>query len=153
VVQPVKTPREFQVRNDEKQIQISMQEIFPLAGSLLWSTFECTTTLDKGEVREPVLVKVYQNDKDKEIAGDIVNSGSSDVVRLFRSVTSQSKGWIPFCRAIHPAFGEVYPIAALPYGEGYLIVAGIEMDTSGFEKIIASISNFCARLQRTATID
>ena len=64
-----------------------------------------------------------------------------------------SKNCIPFCRANRENFGEVYPIGAIRYGYGYLVVAGIEMDETGFEKVVTSIDNFCRWLKKEAAID
>ena len=42
------------------------------------------------------------------------------------------------CYANSSNFGDVYPIAAIPYGCGYLLTARIKMDEVGFEMVLAS---------------
>ena len=138
---------------DPKEIKLLLQEVLPFAGSLLWSQFGCVTTVDSSTVRGPQSLRITQTQEDIAIAGDIVRVGGSDIVREFRCVTSKTRDLIPFCRASHPSFGEVYPFAAIPHGQGYLVVAGIEMDNFGFEKILAVLGNFCSWLKRDARVD
>jgi len=73
-------------------------------------------------------------------------------VMEFRAVREPTPKCIPFLRA-KTVFGEVYPIAAIPYGKGYLIICGMDLNTdltvmgvdlnkSEFEKISIMIENF-----------
>jgi hypothetical protein len=88
-------------------------------------------------------VEVYQKDEDKRIAGDLVNVGGSNKIQEFRAIV---KNCIPLLRASRPEpeFKEIYPIAAVPYGWGYLITAGVNMvSLAEFEKLVVAVDNFC----------
>lgn len=137
-----------ELRLEPGKAAVKWQELFPLASSLLWSGFGCSTTYGP---TGPQPVEITQTEEDKRVSGDLRETGSGNVVREFRSLTS--KNCISFCRANRENFGEVYPIGAIRYGYGYLVVAGIEMDETGFEKVVTSIDNFCRWLKKEAAID
>jgi len=102
------------------------------------------TTSDTPTHSGPFLLKVFQNDVDKQIVGDLINVGGDDVVQKFRALTKESKNCIPLLRAYRSDFGEVYPIGAIQYGKGYLIVAGMNLTKEAeFKKLVKAIDAFC----------
>ena len=114
------------------------------SGSLFWREFDAVTTSDTPEHAEAFELEVYQTEEDKRIADDLVNVGGGNKVREFRALTKDTKNLIPLLRASRPDFGEVYPIAAIPYGFGYLIVGGMNMvGKAEFEKLVVGVDNFC----------
>ena len=62
-------------------------------------------------------------------------------IKRFRALTSGTSDYIPFIRQKGDAS---FPIAAIPYGKGYIIHAGIHLhsDTSNeFEMLVSIINN------------
>ncbi|MCJ7635094.1 hypothetical protein MUP77_22225, partial [Candidatus Bathyarchaeota archaeon] len=70
---------------------------------------------------KPTSTPVYQKNEDLELFGDIENEGGKGVLE-FRSPWDDSISIFPALRARHEN-REAYPIAAVPYGEGYLIIS------------------------------
>jgi HEPN domain-containing protein len=81
-------PRALLRNSDDpkEMLRVVMEEVMPLGSSLLWSEFGCRTTF--GGDQGPQSLALRQNEHDREIAGDIVSVGSTDIVREFRSLTS-----------------------------------------------------------------
>lgn len=133
------------IKVNKGQIIIDRFQIFlPFAGSLLWKEFNVRTTSDTPTHSGPFQLKVFQSDADKQIADDLTNIGDSNMIQEFRALTRETKDCIPLLRAYRPDFGEVYPIGAIQYGKGYLIVAGMNMTTEvEFKKLVTAIDGFC----------
>lgn len=118
-----------------------------LTETLLRQRFRVATTMEK-----ETLVQVFQDKEDRNYVGDLQDVGGIRVAMEFRAAREPTPKCIPFLRA-RTKFGVVYPIAAIPYGKGYLIVSGMHLDTkltvmgtdlakSEFEKIAVMIENF-----------
>lgn len=121
------------------------------SGSLFWREFEAITTADTPVHAGAFLLEVYQSEEDREVAGDLVSVAGSNKVREFRAPTKDTKNCIPLLRASRPDFGEVYPIAAIPYGLGYLIVGGMNtISEVEFEKLVVGVDNFCSWVAKKA---
>lgn len=90
--------------------------------------------------RPSVSTKVYQRKEDVKIFGDLVLEGGSDLVYEFRS--AEKDNVVPALRTIIDE-KEMYPLYAVPYGKGYLLVAGMSLTTSGveFKKMVKAISS------------
>lgn len=118
-------------------------------GSLFWREFDALTTSDTPIFSGINELEVYQTEEDKKIASDLINVGESNKVYEFRALRKETKGLVPFLRARRPDFGEVYPIAAVKIGFGYLIVGGMHTKTlSEFEKLAVAIDSFCNWLSK-----
>lgn len=115
------------------------------AGSLLWRELEVATTSDTPQHSGIKPLVVRQEGSDKEIAGDITTVGGSGEVLEFRAIRKDAtRDVIPLLRADRPDFGEIYPIAAIRRGFGYLIAGGMyTKTTSEFEKLAVAVDNFC----------
>jgi len=115
------------------------------AGSLSWRDLEVITTSDTPKMSGINQLDVYQEEDDKHVAGDIVNLGGQSKVYEFRALRKDAtRDVVPFIRTKRPDFGEVYPIAAVSRGYGYLIVGGMHTkSTSEFEKLVVATDNFC----------
>jgi HEPN domain-containing protein len=115
------------------------------AGSLAWRDLGIITTSDTELMHGINQLDAFQEEVDKSIAGDIVDLGGLNKVFEFRAVQGDAtKEAIPLLRARRPDFGEVYPIAAVKRGFGYLLVGG--MNTKGpseFEKLSTAVDGFC----------
>lgn len=121
------------------------------AGSLLWREFDALTTSDTPKFAGIKELRVYQTGQDKQIAGDLINVGETDQIHEFRAIRKETKDVIPLLRTSRPDFKEVYPIAAIPYGLGYLIMCGMyTKGKSESEKLAVAVDNFCNWLVKKA---
>lgn len=117
-------------------------------GSLSWRDLGIITTADTPQMSGANELEVFQEENDRNIAGDLVNLGGQNKVHEFRAVRKDAtKEAIPLLRARRPDFEEIYPIAAVRRGFGYLIVGGMHTKTvSEFEKLAVAVDNFCGWL-------
>jgi hypothetical protein len=124
-----------------------------LLDTLLKQHFNVATTMGKES-----LVAVYQNKEDRKYVEDIEDIGGTRIVMEFRAVREPTPKCIPFLRA-KTNFGVIYPIAAVPFGKGYLILCGMHLDTklmvmgvdldkAEFEKIATAIENFIEAIKK-----
>jgi hypothetical protein len=114
-------------------------------GSLTWRDLGIITTADTPQMSGSNEIDVFQEQNDKEMAGDLVNIGGLSKVHEFRAVRKDlTKDVIPLLRAKRPDFGEVYPIAAVRKGFGYLIICGMHNKAAPeFERTSIMIDKFC----------
>jgi len=138
------------VRIQGKELYLDrFQLLLNFAGSLLYRELDAITTFDTPEFGGVNQLEVYQKEEDKEIVGDIVDAGGEKKVHEFRALRKETNGLTPFLRAQRPGFGEVYPIAAVKIGFGYLIVGGMHTKSSSeFEKLALVVDRFCDWLFR-----
>jgi hypothetical protein len=98
------------------------------------------------------IFQTHQANEDIQYVGNLAQIGGSNQVFVFRSIMPITRCCIPFLRAHIPNFGEVYPIAGIPYERGLLIVCGMDLQTTAtvgniniargeFEKVCSSINN------------
>jgi hypothetical protein len=89
---------------------------------------------------DAIEIEVYQTKEDIERVGNIIDAGGSNKVNQFRAVRPETPNVIPLLRQIE---NKIYPIAAIPYGQGYLIVGGMNVVTSSeFEKLSLTVLNW-----------
>jgi HEPN domain-containing protein len=120
------------------------------AGSLSWRELGVITTGDTPQMAGANELDVYQEESDKAIAGELVNAGGQSKINEFRAVRKDAtKDAIPLLRTRRPDFGEVYAIAAISRGFGYLMACGMHTKSnSEFEKVTLAIDNFCDWLSK-----
>lgn len=98
------------------------------------------------------IFQTQQANEDIQYVGDLSQVGGTNQVFVFRPVMPITRSCIPFLRANVPNFGEVYPIAGIPYERGLLVVCGVDLSTNArvgniniargeFEKICSTIAN------------
>jgi hypothetical protein len=104
-----------------------MQKLLPFSGTLLWRVFSAQTTSDTKEHSGPYLLEVTQNEEDVNNFGVLADIGGDKKVSEFRALMKKTKECIPLLRGYRPEFGEVYPIATIPYGSGYLLTNGMNI--------------------------
>lgn len=111
-----------------------------LKDSFLFLEFGVETTGDEftnGKLvfKEPAEVEVYQKSGDKKYTGEI---NLPQKLKRFRAATVKTSDYIPFVREKED---KSFPIVAVRYGKGYLIQAGIflESETSEEFKLLISI--------------
>ncbi len=97
----------------------------------------------------------YQLSQDRNIAGNLVNLLDNESVTEFRSSTYH-RHLIPLLRALKPAdspIEECYPLAAVKFGFGYLIPAGITPLTANwFNVLLTAIYNLSHALASQGTL-
>ncbi len=124
----------------EWAIKRTINNIQSLKESLFFYTFGAETTGNvyiNGRLvkEEPIEIEIYQKEEDKIYTGNIQ---LPQKIKRFRALTSGTSDYIPFIRQKKD---ETFPIAAIPYGKGYIIHAGIYLysDTSNEFKMLVSI--------------
>ena len=102
---------------------------------IITSDAEAVCQLTDGKI----VGEVREGEKERTILGDLVFEGGSDLVHEFRS--AEQNNIVPALR-IKINDKEMYPLYAVPYGKGYLLVAGMDLEPSGieFKKMIKAIS-------------
>lgn len=118
-----------------------MQAFFQFTGTLFYKEFEAIP----GPVSK--MRKVYQNDDDKKMFGDLVSDLSE--VNEFRGLPKSTTGCIPLIRAKDEIVEEIYPVSALRRGNGYLLLAG--MNTSEVKEadlFVKALHSFCVWYSR-----
>ena len=127
------------------------KHVLLFSGSLFWKVFGAVTTSDTPVHSGPCLVEVYQKNEDLQRFRNLTSTKNGDKVKEFRAITEKSKNCIPLLRARRPEadFGEVYPIAAVPYGDGYLLTCGMKIeDENEKQKTLLSVDRFIEWLQK-----
>jgi hypothetical protein len=125
-----------------------LQELLGFWGTLLYLDFGGFVTSDDTEHMGPHEVETYQT------ADDIKRFGRLGQVKLkeFRALRGEAiknVECIPVVRAKCPTFGEIYPIAAIKFGKGYLLVAGFTMETKAEAEFLAkALDAFCEWMSR-----
>jgi len=109
------------------------------------------------------LVLGYQTDAERMFVGDIEGAGGTAKVEEFRAAVDESPQFIPFLRCKTPSpdpshpFVEVYPLGAIPCGEGFLVLAGMNFLTTAtdgdvrvaeaqLEKVCLALANITQRM-------
>ncbi len=126
---------------------IILQGYTSLIDTPLFDYFRVLTTSTPDEV-----VKVSQNQHDKKLAGDLTNSKDDEVVE-FRAIREPAPHCFPLLRSCSNK--NVYPIACIKSKKGYLISAGINLNSdkgdkfnqTQFEKVTKSAINFIKYLK------
>ena len=111
--------------------------------SFLYLEFGIQTTGDQfkdGKLvfREPTEIEIYQKPEDQYLTGKIDIPAK---VKRFRAAMPATSNYIPFIREKDD---KSYPIVAVPYGKGYLIHAGLFLESEMSDElmlIVRIISN------------
>ena len=126
-----------------------MKKLLPFSGSLLWKEFHAKTTGDTDKHSGPYPLDVTQNKEDINNFGVLTDFGENKKVLEYRALTEKAKDCIPLLRGNMPEFGEVYPIAAIPHGSGYLLTHGMDIaGESERQKTLTSVGRFIEWLQK-----
>jgi len=107
------------------------------------------------------IFQTNQANEDIQYVGNLSQVGGTNQVIVFRSVMPTTRCCIPFLRANIPNFGEVYPIAGIPFERGLLFVCGMNLETNvtagavnirraEFEKICSGILNLVNGIRSNA---
>lgn len=98
-----------------------------LKDSFLYKEFGIVVTGDvfgdkKIVVQEPLEIEVYQKDEDKGYIGTLIEGDTK--IKRFRALTPESSNYIPLLREKQDSS---FPLAAVQYGKGYLMHAGMRL--------------------------
>ncbi len=125
------------------------KRLLPFSGSLLWKEFHAQTTGDTDRHSGPYPLDATQTEEDINKFGVLTDIGGKKKVSEYRALTEKTKECIPLLRGDRPEFGEVYPIAAIPHGSGYLFTHGMDIaGESERQKTLASVDRFIEWLQK-----
>jgi hypothetical protein len=91
-------------------------------GAILWEKFGLLVTWGN-----PEIVDIFQKDKDKEFAGDLIEKVKVDKIMQFRAIDMPISGCRPMLRATSKAYGEIAPLLAIPFGRGYFVIGGMDL--------------------------
>jgi len=117
-----------------------LQELIRFTGTLFYKRFGASTTYDTKTHTGAHEVEAFQTDEDKAKFGELVIRKVSE----FRALRKETANCLPILRANCPIFGEIYPIAAIKLGRGFIVVAGMSMTTeeeAGFFAL--AVDRFC----------
>jgi HEPN domain-containing protein len=129
-----------------------LQELLGFSGTLLYLDFGGFVTSDDTGHMGPHEVETYQTDDDVKRFGNLGKAKLKEF-RALRSEAMKNVECIPVVRARCPTFGEIYPIAAIKFGKGYLLVAGFTMETKAEAEFLAkALDAFCEWMSREHVI-
>jgi len=102
---------------------------------------------------KPTLSRSYQDAVDKEYFGDLSSVGGSGIVWEFRSLSEETMHIIPGLRIKHKNETK-YALSAIPYGKGFIIIAGMALKPAEveFKKLgegLVSFTKLIAKREKT----
>jgi hypothetical protein len=128
---------------EEKFITKEINGMQPLEYSPLSQVFGVNYTGDiiGKPPMEPCQVDVYQQEKDKILFGDLLTNVKT--LKRFRATTNKSSDFVPVIRQssldVWSKDREIYPVAMIRYGDGFLIHAGLKIDSTTSEEFLVLI--------------
>lgn len=132
-------PKTFDIREGTITIK-ELQEVFSFTGTLFYKDFGAWTTYDTKTHSGPHEVETFQTEESKKLFGDL---GISKV-HEFRALRKETRDCLPVLTANCYEFGEIYPIGAIRFGRGFIVVGGMTMDTEEQAMLFAkAIDHFC----------
>lgn len=129
----------------------TLPEFISFSGTLLYLDFGVGVTSDSPNHKGPHKVKTFQKKEDIEKFGKL---GPIEVkeFRALRGENTTGVECIPILRAKCSVFGEIYPIAAIPFGKGFLLVGGFIMETKEEARLFANaVDAFCNWMSKKYT--
>lgn len=140
-------PSKVRLHGDAVYVE-EMKKLLPFSGSLLWKEFHAQTTGDTDKHSGPYPLDITQNKEDINNFGVLTDIGENKISE-YRALTEKAKECIPLLRGNRPKFGEVYPIAAISHGSGYLLTHGMDIaGESERQKTLTSVDRFIEWLQK-----
>jgi len=109
-------------------------------GTLFYKDFGASTTYDTKKHIGAHEVETFQTEESKKIFGDLEIHKMNE----FRALRKEARSCLPILTANCDEFGEIYPIAAIRSGRGFLMVAGISMTSEEEATLFAkAVDRFC----------
>jgi len=133
------------VSEKEEWVFLSSQEgVQSLKDSFLYKEFGIVVTGDafsdgKIQVQEPLEIQTYQKQEDEVYIGPLTEADAR--IRRFRALTPESSNYIPLVREKDD---RSFPLAAVQYGKGYLLRAGMRLigtKTTEFDIMIKAMKD------------
>jgi len=98
-----------------------------LVDTLARQHFLLRTTADDGNGNR---VEAFQTEAERRF-GDLISVGGTAIIYEFRAVTNETPKFIPFLRCkTKYSENDVFPLAGIPFGRGFLLVAGMNFEIS-----------------------
>lgn len=117
-----------------------LQEMIRFTGTLFYKDFGASTTYDITSHVGTHRVETFQTLEDRKKFGDL----GIKTVNEFRALRKETHNCVPILRANCPIFGEIYPICAINFGRGFIIVSGMSMTTREEATVLVNaIDHFC----------
>jgi hypothetical protein len=88
--------------------------------------------------RSPTEVAIFQHDEDRRYVGNLMTLGISSVIE-FRAVLAGNPNIIPLVRAEE---NRIYPLAAIEFGNGHLLVSGLELHAEQAPLVAHTLKNW-----------
>jgi Ca2+/Na+ antiporter len=117
------------VSEKEEWVFVRSQEgVQSLKDSFLYKEFGIVVTGEvinsngKFVVKEPLEIQVYQKKEDEAYIGPLIEANAK--IRRFRALMPESSNYIPLLREKDD---KSFPLAAVQYGKGYLLHAGMRL--------------------------
>lgn len=135
-------PKRIETHSPYEGVITEWQESIQFQGTLFYKIFDAVTTYDVENHKESVEEEAYQLDQDINSFGSLLEG--VDKVREFRALRANSPNAIPLIRAKCKSFGEIFPVAAIRKGMGFLLVAGMDMlEEKGNRLFANALDAFC----------
>jgi len=105
----------------------TLEGVQSLKEGFLYKEFGIVVTGDtfaggKIQGQEPLEIQAYQKQEDEAYIGRLIEANTR--IKRFRALTSESSNYIPLLREKED---RSFPLAAVHYGEGYLLHAGMHL--------------------------
>lgn len=121
----------------------TLPEFISFSGTLLYLDFGVRVTSDTLKHKGPHKVRTFQKKEDIEKFGKLDQLKVKEFRALIGDRTTGVE-CIPILRAKCSVFGEIYPIAAIRFGKGFLLVGGFIMENEKEARLFAkAIDAFC----------
>jgi len=130
-----------------------LQELLGFSGTLLYLDFRAFVTSDDVGHMGPHEVETFQTKEDIEKFGKLGPIKLKEF-RSLRNETIKNVECIPILRANCSVFGEIYPVAAIKFGKGFLVVGGFIIEREEEAKLFAkAVDAFCNWMSKSHIID
>ncbi len=94
-----------------------------VSGTILLTRLHLRVALGSEEI-----VSLYQNPSDVSLVGDLIAATGLNSMIQFRAVRQPIPNCYPLVRAKSKAYGEIYPLVAVPYGKGFFLFADVMLE-------------------------
>ena len=138
---PISEEKYLLIHQQAETVQV-IPELISFQGTLLYRDFGVSVTSDIGAHTGPHEIQPFQTDEDVKRFGKL----TTPKLKEFRAVRADktTADCLPILRAKCEWFGEIYLLAAIKFGRGYLIVGGFATETETEAQCFArAIDAFC----------
>lgn len=132
-------PKSFDIHEGTLTIK-ELQAMISFTGTLFYKDFGASTTYDTKTHTGAHEVETFQTEESKNLFEDL----GINKVHEFRALRRETRNCLPILTANCYEFGEIYPVAAIKSGRGFLMVAGMSMTAKEEAALFAkAVDTFC----------